>query len=93
MACDVVLALETSCDETAAAVLADGRRVLSNVVATQLQRHRLAKAELVVPLEAFAGGAGGPNKRAEDITLWRPPMIPVSSVVLLALLAAKDWLT
>ena len=40
MACDVVLALETSCDETAAAVLADGRRVLSNVVATQLQRHR-----------------------------------------------------
>ncbi len=31
----VVLGIETSCDETAAAVLADGRRVLSNVVASQ----------------------------------------------------------
>ncbi len=31
----VVLGIETSCDETAAAVLADGRRILSNVVASQ----------------------------------------------------------
>ena len=31
----VVLGIETSCDETAAAVLADGRRVLSSVVASQ----------------------------------------------------------
>jgi len=31
----VVLGIESSCDETAAAVLADGRRVLSNVVASQ----------------------------------------------------------
>ncbi|MFH1501440.1 MAG: tRNA (adenosine(37)-N6)-threonylcarbamoyltransferase complex transferase subunit TsaD [Candidatus Eisenbacteria bacterium] len=30
-----VLGLETSCDETAAAVLEDGRRILSNVVASQ----------------------------------------------------------
>src|SRR5437899_1753549 len=31
----VVLGIESSCDETAAAVLADGRRVLSSVVASQ----------------------------------------------------------
>jgi N6-L-threonylcarbamoyladenine synthase len=31
----IVLGIESSCDETAAAVLADGRRILSNVVASQ----------------------------------------------------------
>ncbi len=34
-----ILAIETSCDETAAAVVADGRRVLSNVVASQVEIH------------------------------------------------------
>jgi N6-L-threonylcarbamoyladenine synthase len=36
----VVLGIESSCDETAAAVLVDGRRVLSNVVASQDDVHR-----------------------------------------------------
>jgi N6-L-threonylcarbamoyladenine synthase len=35
-----VLALETSCDETAAAVVCDGSLVLSNVVASQIEIHR-----------------------------------------------------
>ena len=35
-----ILGIETSCDETAAAVVADGRRVRSNVVATQIALHR-----------------------------------------------------
>lgn len=35
-----ILAIETSCDETAAAVVDDGRRIVSNVVATQIQLHR-----------------------------------------------------
>ena len=35
-----ILAIETSCDETAAAVIADGRRILSNVVASQIDLHR-----------------------------------------------------
>ncbi|HEX9398482.1 MAG TPA: tRNA (adenosine(37)-N6)-threonylcarbamoyltransferase complex transferase subunit TsaD [Anaeromyxobacter sp.] len=35
-----ILAIETSCDETAAAVVEDGRRVLSDVVATQIEIHR-----------------------------------------------------
>ena len=36
----LVLGLETSCDETAAAVVEDGRRALSDVVATQIDIHR-----------------------------------------------------
>lgn len=35
-----VLAIETSCDETAAAVVKNGREVLSNVVYTQIPLHR-----------------------------------------------------
>lgn len=35
-----ILAIETSCDETAAAVIADGRHIVSNVVATQIDLHR-----------------------------------------------------
>jgi N6-L-threonylcarbamoyladenine synthase len=35
-----VLGIETSCDETAAAVVVDGRRALSDVVATQIELHR-----------------------------------------------------
>jgi N6-L-threonylcarbamoyladenine synthase len=35
-----VLGIETSCDETAAAVVEDGRRALSNVISTQIEIHR-----------------------------------------------------
>ena len=34
-----ILAIETSCDETAAAVIADGTKILSNVVASQADLH------------------------------------------------------
>jgi N6-L-threonylcarbamoyladenine synthase len=36
----MILGIETSCDETAAAVVADGRTILSNVVASQVDIHR-----------------------------------------------------
>ncbi|WP_312694997.1 tRNA (adenosine(37)-N6)-threonylcarbamoyltransferase complex transferase subunit TsaD [Caproiciproducens sp.] len=36
-----ILALESSCDETAAAVVEDGRTVLSSVVASQVEEHKL----------------------------------------------------
>ena len=36
-----ILAIETSCDETAAAVVENGRRVLSNVISSQIEIHRL----------------------------------------------------
>ncbi len=35
-----VLAIESSCDETAAAVIKDGNAALSNVVASQIEIHR-----------------------------------------------------
>ena len=35
-----ILAIETSCDETAAAVVADGLHILSNRVASQIELHR-----------------------------------------------------
>nr|WP_316625928.1 tRNA (adenosine(37)-N6)-threonylcarbamoyltransferase complex transferase subunit TsaD [uncultured Ruminococcus sp.] len=36
-----ILAIESSCDETAAAVVRDGRTVLSSVIASQVEEHRL----------------------------------------------------
>ena len=36
-----ILAIESSCDETAAAVVEDGTRVLSNVINTQIELHKL----------------------------------------------------
>lgn len=42
-----ILGIESSCDETAAAVVADGRQILSNVVASQINLH--AKYGGVVP--------------------------------------------
>lgn len=36
-----ILAVETSCDETAAAVVENGRRVLSNVISSQIALHTL----------------------------------------------------
>ncbi|WP_428937352.1 tRNA (adenosine(37)-N6)-threonylcarbamoyltransferase complex transferase subunit TsaD [Fontivita pretiosa] len=43
----LILGLESTCDETGAAVVADGRHVRSNVVATQVELH--AKYRGVVP--------------------------------------------
>lgn len=43
----VILGIESSCDETAAAVVEDGRQILSSVVASQLDTH--AKYGGVVP--------------------------------------------
>ena len=36
----LVLGIETSCDETAAAVVADGTRILSSVISSQIEVHR-----------------------------------------------------
>jgi N6-L-threonylcarbamoyladenine synthase len=60
-----VLAIETSCDETAAAVVADGRDVLSSVVSSQIDLHARyggvvpelasrAHVELITPVVAEA---------------------------------------
>ena len=36
-----ILGIESSCDETAAAVVEDGRKVLSNVIASQVEEHKI----------------------------------------------------
>ena len=36
----LVLGIETSCDETAAAIVKDGREVISDVVYTQIAAHK-----------------------------------------------------
>lgn len=36
----LILSIESSCDETAAAVVKDGREVLSDIVATQIEEHK-----------------------------------------------------
>ena len=37
----MILAIETSCDETACAVVEDGRRIVSNIVSSQINTHTL----------------------------------------------------
>jgi N6-L-threonylcarbamoyladenine synthase len=70
-----VLAIETSCDETAAAVVEDGRRVLSSVVSSQIKIHApfggvvpeiagRAHLDLIVPVVEAAlaeAGMAGPD--------------------------------
>src|SRR5260370_21623975 len=64
----IVLGIETSCDETAAAIVRDGREIVSSVIASQIKTHErfggvvpeLASREhldKIVPIveEAFTG--------------------------------------
>ena len=37
----LILAIESSCDETAAAVVKNGREVLSNIISSQIDLHTL----------------------------------------------------
>ncbi|MFC0190483.1 tRNA (adenosine(37)-N6)-threonylcarbamoyltransferase complex transferase subunit TsaD [Fictibacillus aquaticus] len=37
---ELILAIETSCDETAAAVIKNGREIVSNVVSSQIESHK-----------------------------------------------------
>jgi N6-L-threonylcarbamoyladenine synthase len=81
----LLLCIESSCDETAAAVVEDGRRVLANVVATQVDVH--ARYGGVVPelasrkhLEAIAPvieqaleQAGTSLEKIEGIAVTRGP--------------------
>ena len=99
-----ILGIETSCDETCAAVVADGRRVLSNVVATQVEIHRKyggvvpeiasrAHLEALVPVTAEALEAAGVGAEAiEAIAVVNRPGLIGS--LLLGVTAAKAlaWL-
>src|SRR5687767_6346200 len=78
-----ILAIETSCDETAAAVVADGHDVLSSVVSSQIDLHARfggvvpeiasrAHVELLTPVVAEAlveAGVDGPELSAVAVTI------------------------
>src|SRR5262245_6934150 len=89
----IVLGIESSCDETAAAVLADGRRVLANVVASQDAIHapyggvvpELASRrhlEVVVPVvERALADAGVKVADVDGIVVTRGPGLVGSLLV------------
>ncbi len=99
-----ILGIETSCDETCAAVVEDGRRVLSSVVATQVEVHRKyggvvpeiasrAHLEALVPVvaEAMEQARVGLDEIDAVAAVYRPGLI---GSLLLGLVAAKTiaWL-
>ncbi|MGD0956009.1 MAG: tRNA (adenosine(37)-N6)-threonylcarbamoyltransferase complex transferase subunit TsaD [Candidatus Acidiferrales bacterium] len=81
----LILGIESSCDETAAAIVAGGRRILSSVVASQIDIHRkyggvvpeLASREhlrQIVPVVREATGQAGVELRDLDaIAVTRGP--------------------
>ncbi len=88
-----ILALETSCDETAAAVVADGRTILSSVVASQAAHHAAyggvfpevaarMHVEVIqaVITEALAGAHVG-LREVDAVAVTRGPGLPGSLVV------------
>jgi N6-L-threonylcarbamoyladenine synthase len=89
----VLLAIETSCDETAAAVVEDGWRVLSNVVASQVALHApsggvvpelAARAHLrwIVPVvEEARREAGDAWDRIEAVAVTEGPGLAGSLLV------------
>lgn len=89
----LVLAIETSCDETAASVVLDGRRVLSNVIASQIDVHsryggvvpEIASRkhmEAVVPVVMQAlDDAGVELREIEGIAVTRGPGLVGSLLV------------
>jgi len=66
----IVLGIETSCDETAAAIVKDGRRVLHSTVASQLAVHRPFKG--VVPELASRAHVERINDVIEEALSFHP---------------------
>ena len=83
-----ILAFESSCDETAVAVVEDGRRVLSDAIASQADLHALyggvvpelasrKHVEVIAALtEKALADAAAPGR---TLTPWPLPTPPVSS--------------
>ncbi|HET6461792.1 MAG TPA: tRNA (adenosine(37)-N6)-threonylcarbamoyltransferase complex transferase subunit TsaD, partial [Syntrophales bacterium] len=94
-----VLGIETSCDETAAAVLEDGRLIRSNIIASQVDLHKMyggvvpeiasrKHMEMIIPviLEALNSASARLND-IEGIAVTRGPGLVGS--LLVGLSAAK----
>jgi len=80
-----ILGIETSCDETAAAVLQDGKSLRSNVIASQVDLHKIyggivpeiasrKHMEMIVPVICEAlNGASVTLNDIEGIAVTRDP--------------------
>lgn len=96
----IIFAMETSCDETAAAVIRNGREVLSNVVASQIDIHRKyggvvpevaarQHLESIVPVIEEAAEKAGINIK-KDVTAFAATVGPgLVGALLVGLNAAK----
>ncbi len=101
----LVLAVETSCDDTGAAVVMDGRRVLSNIVSSQISIHQpyggvvpeLASRrhiESIVPIVAEAlGRAGVTLKDIQGIAVTQGPGLIGSLLVGLSFAKSLSFAT
>ncbi|HEY2430778.1 MAG TPA: tRNA (adenosine(37)-N6)-threonylcarbamoyltransferase complex transferase subunit TsaD, partial [Acidimicrobiales bacterium] len=87
-----ILGIETSCDETAAAVVADGNRVLSSVVSSQVDIHARyggvvpeiagrAHVDLLTPVIAEALVEAGLDARGTDDGDGAPGVAAVAATV------------
>lgn len=76
-----VLGIETSCDETAASVVSDGRRVRSNVIASQIALHQVhggvvpelaarGQVQAVIPVIRAAIGEAGIEPHEIDVVAF-----------------------
>src|SRR5437660_12643138 len=92
----LVLGIETSCDETAAAIVRDGREMVSSVIASQIKTHKrfggvvpeLASREhldKIVPVveEAFAR-AGITKSEIDGVAVTQGPGLGGSPLVALS---------
>ena len=99
MACDLIIGIETSCDETAAAVVRGGSDVLSNVVHSQVDvfrewggvvpelasRHHVEQIDLIINLALERAGIGAKQVEAVAAT-YGPGLI---GALLVGVSAAK----
>mgnify|MGYP001564712438 CR=1 FL=1 len=98
-----ILGIESSCDETAAAIVADGERILSNVISSQIDLHgkyggvvpelaARAHLEKIVPVvrEAFAQ-AGLSYRDVDAIAVTQGPGLIGSLLVGVCFAKAMAW--
>src|SRR3989304_5125059 len=89
----LILGIETSCDETGVAVVEDGRRVLSNVIASQVELHaryggvvpevasRQHVLQLVPTLERALSRGGATLKDVDAVAVTHGPGLVGSLMV------------
>lgn len=96
-----ILGIETSCDETAAAVVADGTDVLSNVISSQIELHRAhggvvpelaARGQVTAIIPVMEAALREAQCSADDIDAVAFTNVPgLAGSLLVGVNAAKAW--